>query len=108
MPQKPLNPPLHVVLNDRMVGSLLKEPSGARSFRYGQSWLSRSNALPVSLSLPLREDAFRGERVAAVIESLPPGSDAALRTVEEKLPRGFPEYIHQSVKAGVTSRLKLL
>jgi len=33
-------------------------------------------------------------------------AEAAMNTVEKQLPRGFPKYIHQSVKSGLTARLK--
>jgi serine/threonine-protein kinase HipA len=69
------NIPLRVLLNNRLVGHLLKEPAGAIYFRYDESWLSRKNAIPVSLSLPLREDAYRGEPVVAVFENLLPDSE---------------------------------
>jgi HipA-like protein len=42
-------------LNNRLVGHLLKEAGGAVYFRYDESWLSWDNAIPLSLSLPLRE-----------------------------------------------------
>jgi serine/threonine-protein kinase HipA len=76
---------LRVYLNNRLVGHLLKEPSGAIEFRYDASWLERENALPVSLSLPLREDPYRGEAVIAVFENLLPDSEALRRRVAEKV-----------------------
>lgn len=85
MPRKPLNPPLRVLLNRRLAGRLLKETSGAISFQYVESWLSWDNTFPISMSLPLREDAFRGERVAAVFENLLPDSDLLRRQVAEKV-----------------------
>src|SRR3954449_6720140 len=85
MPRKPLNTPLRVLLNNRKVGRLLREPSGAILFRYDESWLSWSNTFPISMSLPLREDAFRGERVLAVFENLLPDSDILRRRVAEKV-----------------------
>jgi serine/threonine-protein kinase HipA len=78
-------PPLHVYQNNRLVGHLVKEPSGATEFRYDESWLDRHTAYPVSLSLPLREDAYRGEPVAAVFENLLPDSEALRRRVAEKV-----------------------
>src|SRR5258707_7627010 len=45
----------------------------------------KSHALPVSLSLPLREDAFRGDTVTAVFENLLADSDALRRQVAEKV-----------------------
>jgi serine/threonine-protein kinase HipA len=74
-----------VYQNDRLVGHLLKEPSGAIEFRYDHEWLDRSRAFPVSLSLPLREDAWRGEPVAAVFENLLPDSADLRRRVAEKV-----------------------
>jgi serine/threonine-protein kinase HipA len=34
--------------------------------------------------------------------------DAAITILEKQVPRGFPEYIHEAVKAGLTKRLKNL
>lgn len=79
------HPPLRVYQNNRLVGYLLKETSGAISFRYDPTWLERNAAFPVSLSLPLREDAWRGEPVLAVFENLLPDSDALRRRVAEKV-----------------------
>jgi serine/threonine-protein kinase HipA len=67
------------------VGHLLKEPNGAIYFRYDESWLSYENAIPVSLSLPLREDGYKGEPVVAVFENLLPDSEALRQRVAEKV-----------------------
>jgi len=77
--------PLRVYLNNRLVGHLLKEPSGAITFRYDENWLGWDHAIPVSLSLPLREDAYRGEPVAAVFDNLLPDSAVLRRRVAEKV-----------------------
>jgi serine/threonine-protein kinase HipA len=77
--------PLRVLLNNRLVGHLGKEPGGAIDFRYDESWLGWEHALPVSLSLPLREDAYRGAPVAAVFENLLPDSDALRGRVAEQV-----------------------
>lgn len=79
------HPPLRVYQNVRLVGHLLKEPSGAIEFRYDREWLERSRAFPVSLSLPLREQPWRGEPVAAVFENLLPDSDELRKRVAEKV-----------------------
>ena len=85
--------PLRVLLNNRLVGHLQMEPGGAIYFRYDESWLSKGNATPVSLSLPLRDDAYRGERVAAVFENLLPDSDMLRRRIAEKVgARGTDAY----------------
>lgn len=62
--------PLNVYLNGRLVGRLRCESSGAIDFQYDESWLGWANAIPVSLSLPLREDRYMGEPVMAVFENL--------------------------------------
>jgi serine/threonine-protein kinase HipA len=85
MPRKPLNTPLRVLLNNRLVGRLSKETSGAISFQYDERWLSWEENFPISMSLPLREDAFSGERVASVFENLLPDSDLLRRRVAEKV-----------------------
>ena len=79
------HPPLRVYQNDRLVGQLLKAPGGAIEFRYDPMWLDRSAAFPVSLSLPLREEPWRGEPVAAVFENLLPDSEALRRRVAGKV-----------------------
>jgi serine/threonine-protein kinase HipA len=77
--------PLRVLLNNQLVGQLLKEPSGAIQFRYDAGWLAKHNAIPVSFSLPLREDAYKGERVVAVFENLLPDSERLRQRVAEKV-----------------------
>ena len=77
--------PLRVLLNNRLVGHLNKAPGGAIDFRYDQAWLDLRGPIPVSLSLPLREDAYRGEPVAAVFENLLPDSDKLRRLIAEKV-----------------------
>ncbi|WP_265520039.1 type II toxin-antitoxin system HipA family toxin [Nitratireductor luteus] len=85
--------PLRVYLNNRLVGFLNKETSGAINFQYDQSWLEWEHALPISLSLPVRETAFRGEPVVAVFENLLPDSDVLRRRVAEKVgARGTDAY----------------
>jgi serine/threonine-protein kinase HipA len=88
MPRKRQHVPLRVLLNNLPVGQLQKEPGGAISFHYDQRWLSRENPIPVSLSLPLREDAYRGAAVAAVFDNLLPDSDALRQRVAERVGAG--------------------
>lgn len=85
MPRRPRHSPLRVLLNNRLVGYLRKAASGAIEFQYDAGWLDWEHALPVSLSLPLREDAYRGGEVGAVFDNLLPDSDALRRRVAEKV-----------------------
>jgi len=76
---------LNVFLNSRLVGRLNKQSSGAIDFRYDPSWLAWEHALPVSLSMPLREDRYIGAPVTAVFDNLLPDSDAIRRRMAEKV-----------------------
>lgn len=85
MPRRRAHSPLRVLLNNRLVGQLAKDAGGGISFRYDASWLGWENAFPVSLSLPLREDAWRGAPVVAVFDNLLPDVDALRRRVAERV-----------------------
>jgi len=93
MGRRPAYAPLRVYLNNRRVGTLVREPSGATEFSYETDWLDWEHALPVSLSLPLRETPYRGKPVSAVFENLLPDSDKLRRLVAEKVgARGTDAY----------------
>ncbi|MFN3701817.1 MAG: type II toxin-antitoxin system HipA family toxin [Alphaproteobacteria bacterium] len=79
------HPRLRVYQNGQIVGYLSKQPSGAVEFVYASEWLSNERAYPVSLSLPLREDAFKGAPVLAVFENLLPDSENLRARVAEKV-----------------------
>lgn len=77
--------PLRVLLNNQLVGHLSKEPGGGIAFRYADGWLTRHRGIPVSLSLPLRDDIYSGAPVTAFFENLLPDSQALRRRVAEKV-----------------------
>lgn len=85
MGRKRSYPPLNVFLNARHVGQLLRESTGAISFTYDPDWLEWEHRLPVSLSLPLREDRYVGAPVIAVFENLLPDNDGIRRRVAERV-----------------------
>jgi serine/threonine-protein kinase HipA len=87
-------PPLQVYQNSRLVGFLRREPGGAILFQYADEWLARDAAFPISLSLPLRDDPWRGEPVAAVFENLLPDSDALRRRVADRMGAGGYDAYH--------------
>jgi serine/threonine-protein kinase HipA len=84
MARRPAHAPLHVYLNARLVGRLRRESSGAIDFQYDKDWLAWANAIPVSVSLPLREDRYIGDPVLAVFENLLPDNDDIRRRVAER------------------------
>lgn len=77
--------PLMAYLNSRLVGRLNRQPSGAIDFQYDQAWLSWEHAMPVSLSLPLREDRYIGEPVVAVFDNLLPDNERIRRRMAERV-----------------------
>jgi serine/threonine-protein kinase HipA len=85
--------PLNVFLNGRLVGRLKRQGSGAIDFEYGGMWLSWEHALPVSLSLPLREDRFIGDPVIAVFDNLLPDNVQIRRRLAERVKaEGYDAY----------------
>ena len=79
---------LNVFLNSRFVGSLTRASSGAIDFRYDPEWLGWRHTLPISLSLPLREERYIGARVSNVFDNLLPDNDGLRRQVAERVGAG--------------------
>lgn len=65
--------PLTVFINGRKIGRL-GAGTTPLAFQYDASWLAAAEAVPLSLSLPLREQAYAGPAVNAVVEALLPES----------------------------------
>jgi len=85
--------PLNVFLNGRLVGTLRKQAGGAIDFQYATAWLSLEKSLPISLSLPLREDRYVGAPVVAVFDNLLPDNDLfRLRLAEQTAAEGVDAY----------------
>jgi serine/threonine-protein kinase HipA len=49
---------LDVYLHNHLVGNLIQDDGGQMAFRYAESWLGTSGAMPLSQSLPLRKERF--------------------------------------------------
>ncbi|MDE0531116.1 MAG: type II toxin-antitoxin system HipA family toxin [Albidovulum sp.] len=77
--------PLDVFLNARLVGQLRRQTSGAIEFQYDTDWLGWEHTLPLSLSLPLREDRYIGDPVIAVFDNLLPDAELIRRRVAERV-----------------------
>lgn len=77
--------PLDVVINNRLVGRLVKEANGAIRYRYDQSWLDWEHSFAISLSLPLRETAYTGAPVTAVFDNLLPDDPNVRKRVAERV-----------------------
>ncbi len=77
---------LSVALNGRLVGLLERAPNGAISFTYDDAWLADDErAIPVSLSLPLREDRYSGSEVSDYFDNLLPENEQIRRIVAQKV-----------------------
>lgn len=89
MPRRRQTSTLEVALNGRKVGELERAPNGAISFAYAQGWLEdKVRAIPVSLSLPLREQRYSGPAVLAFFDNLLPDNDQIRRKVAERVGAG--------------------
>ena len=75
---------MNVYLNGKLVGRFRRERTGAVDFQYNPDWLAWDNAIPVSISLPLREDRYIGDPVTAVFENLLPDNPNILRQLAER------------------------
>jgi serine/threonine-protein kinase HipA len=85
MPRRPAYAPLAVFINGRRVGTLTRAATGAMDFRYEPDWLDWEHALPVSLSLPLREDRYVGAPVIAVFDNVLPDGEPIRRRIAERV-----------------------
>ncbi len=85
MARRRTHTPLDVYLNARLVGRLHRSVGGAVEFRYDESWLNWEGALPVSLSLPLREDRYSGDAVITVLDNLLPDDETVRRRIAERI-----------------------
>lgn len=70
---------LLVYMNNQMVGTLSQISSGSLRFIYSQEWLQAKGSRPLSLSMPLREQPYSGDRVYNFFDNLLPDNES-LRT----------------------------
>ena len=91
---------MQVLLNGRLVGALRLAGSGAISFVYDPGWLAWEHAMPISLSLPLREEAHQGGPVIAYLENLLPDNQAIRERVAARVRAGGTDAWHMLEKIG--------
>ena len=91
---------MQVLLNGRLVGALRLAGSGAISFTYDPEWLAWEHAMPISLSLPLREEAHQGGPVIAYLENLLPDNQAIRERVAARVRAGGTDAWHMLEKIG--------
>ena len=75
---------LQLLMNGEHVGNWTVRPNGMHEFAYAASWLTLPHARPVSLSIPLRTEPYRGEAVYAYFDNLLPNSDDIRRRIQAR------------------------
>lgn len=85
MPRPSSRRDLGVWMNGERVGTWTSHPGRADEFVYAEEWLAASDARPLSLSIVLRPEPFRGPRVAAYFDNLLPDN----QRIRQRLQRRF-------------------
>lgn len=75
---------LYIYLNGIHVGMLSRERSEQYVLKYDAEWLGRTNARPISLSLPLTEKPIKGERVFNFFNNLLPDNDLIRERIQKR------------------------
>ncbi len=65
---------LFIYMNGYEVGQYIQHRSGSQELIYGDDWLSRRGAVPLSLSLQLTDKTHKGDRVYNYFDNLLPDS----------------------------------
>ncbi|HKZ16629.1 MAG TPA: type II toxin-antitoxin system HipA family toxin [Geobacteraceae bacterium] len=84
MPRTRLSTDLHVYMNGRKVGRLTRASSGMLRFSYCKEWLSWELRRPLSLSMPLTQDTYAGDRVENYFDNLLPDSQPIRNRIQAR------------------------
>ena len=76
---------LIILVNGRKVGRLDRDTNGIVGFQYDQTWLDWQDAIPVSLSIPLREGRKTDTSVADFFDNLLPDNVQIRRHLAERV-----------------------
>ncbi len=72
---------LHILMNGHWFGTLTRSPAGALEFEYTQDFLESENPIPISSSMPLREEPYRDLRVHTYFDNLLPDNEIIRRKI---------------------------
>lgn len=75
---------LTVWMNGIPVGTWVIKPQGGNEFTYDSKWIQSSAGRPLSLSMPLRLEAYKDERVRSYFDNLLPDSDSIRKRIQER------------------------
>jgi len=73
---------LTVWMNGIQVGTWVVKPQGGHEFAYNKEWIQSSVARPLSLSMPLRLEAYKDECVRAYFDNLLPDSEDIRKRIQ--------------------------
>ena len=85
MGRRKLERELAVAMNGLEVGRWTVAAQGEHRFRYSAEWLGRAAAIPISLSMPLSSEPFRGEPVWNYFDNLLPDNADIRRRLQARL-----------------------
>ncbi|KJG10737.1 type II toxin-antitoxin system HipA family toxin [Photobacterium kishitanii] len=75
---------LSVAMNGILVGTLSKASSGAISFQYHSTWLTRAGSRAISLSMPLRHDPYHGDIPYNFFDNLLPDNEEIRSRIQSR------------------------
>lgn len=76
---------LDIYINGLPLGSLEFEARRNLVFHYKEAWLNRKLSFPISRSLPLREEAFHGEKVFVYFDNLLPDNISVRQRIAARM-----------------------
>lgn len=75
---------LRVWMNGISVGKWTARPTGAYELAYDREWLYSLAARPLSLSMPLRTETYKDDRVRAFFDNLLPDNDQIRQRIQAR------------------------
>ncbi len=84
MVKKTKNRNLNLLMNGFLIGKLTKNASGSLEFAYDQKWLNTPGSRPISLSLPLLDRPFTGDKVYNFFDNLLPDNSKIRARIQAK------------------------
>lgn len=75
---------LRVWMNGSSVGTWKVGSNGSYEFAYDQTWFSQAEARPISLSMPMRAESYKDERVRSFFDNLLPDNDQIRQRIQSR------------------------
>ena len=75
---------LRIWMNGISVGTWTVGPTGMHEFSYDHAWLMLPEARPLSLSMPMRAEAYKDDRVRSFFDNLLPDNDLIRQRIHAK------------------------